>query len=518
MKKLYAVLLVLMLFFAACGDEPTNGVNLSGDNMDLVPANLQKLMTSGDQIISDTVDAYGIADPEINETIKLYADYTLFPVDFESGYTLQDRMKGFLGGDNNLINAYTMMENISNGLPLGSGIESPLPRHLGARKISLGKIGKILKIAAPFVDCICPGAGQICSAVGKGMIAYDNAQKKQKAEQQIAAIGKTLDAFVTESRAMFKALDTKVDAVMSLVNTVIGDISWMHSALIGQSYRDDMNYVKIDYDSFLQTVSIGTVFDASNTIYNYFITSGKYTQDLNKLIYCATNVQKWSIDPANTNTSGYTEWMRHDPNITTNYFFAEADFAAGSTYVYSQLDYPNVKRMVAISIGDLDYLAKMMLDRISMQSFIYSGSTLSNQNRVVASALRAKLAPIKAAAIAAYNNLLSEYQRYYGMHAGNIGWDTVVDANGAELFGFPYPGYLGATTQMWCGYKYPASIKAVVNYSGGVSGATQLEKGDFICTTIKPTLLLAYESAMNEYFAHYMARLVALETMLKSYE
>lgn len=66
--------------------------------------------------------------------------------------------------------------------------------------------------------------------------------------------------------------------------------------------------------------------------------------------------------------------------------------------------------------------------------------------------------------------------------------------------------------------KRASDNQTVENWSQYWGGGFAEQKANFICDNSKPLLPGMYDAAMNEYLLHYMARLVALETMLKSYE
>lgn len=509
MKKLYAVLLVLMLFFAACGDEPTNGVDAT--NMDLVPANLQKLMTSGDQIISDTVEGYtGITNAEMKDLIKVYADYTLFPVDFESGYTLQDRMKAYLGSDNNVVNAYRIQQNYLNGVPLTDGIDNLLPRHALSRKISLGKIGKVLKIVAPIANLAFPGAGAVCTAVGNSLVAIDQAKKQRAEAQTTAALGKTLDAFIVDTRKQFGDLRNRMDVTIGQLNSIKGDISLMQTSIndiLTILQTGGMDEVKTSFDAFCQGYKDdATITDASNRAYFYYVTSSRFNEDLNKFFISASNIQRWAIQPANTNVSGYTYWVDDDLSLSTNYTTLSIEAKVALSTDWSSIDYtisykyPNPKRMLALSIGNLDYLSKMFLTRLEMNSVLYSGSILSNHNVTLANSFLARIesAGIKHSVVSALNQMDSALYGFGG-HYMNIDIDGLWE---------PIGGALVRSIRV-----LPCDGSSFYVYDGNDARfAPGLEP------FVKQKLPVHLEAAKQEYLIHFLARLVALETILKSYQ
>lgn len=534
------------MIFAACGEEPTNGAPATSvSNMDLMPANVQKLMTSGDQLVNDSVDSYtGITNQEFKDLVKAYVDYTLFPIDFESGYTAQERLKAYLGGTNNLMTAYKIQQNIVNGDPLNTGIEGMLPRSV-ARKITLGKIVKVLNLAGKIPGFNKTPVGMICAGVAKGLAFIDKLEKKQKAEQVMQAIGSSLNAYVDTSMLQYLSLDNKMDVVIMQLNVVLADLSFLHTAVSSLVADSGMLDVKSSYDGFMDAVSVSTLGNISNTVYHYYVVSSDFYKDLNKFITCASNIQQWAVDPANTNTSGYSFWLRDDPKISTNYQAIYAYRSHTTKYSYDDkwittfFDYINPARHVFMSLGNLEYMSKMILNRMSMQPILYSGTTLSTNNLRLARYFLDMLAPLKSAAENAYLGMKEQYENMLGMHPVKIRSDygtgdvwSIVDGNGQN---FDWDGALNSskydyiacesdmlnrtTVKFRCGYyiakdKVKSETYSVDNVDNIDPITTRVQ---LLVDHMKPLLPAAYESAKTEYLVHYFARLAILETILRSY-
>ena len=508
MKKFSAVLIVLMLLFAACGEDPSNGsLDTSGSNMDIVPAEIQKLMVDGDQMLDDVVASYtNITDQTMKDYVRGLADYTLFPVDFESGAPFSDRMKAYLGGENNLRNALLIQEDIANGRTPGSSIPDKMARRVSARHSSQ-YYATYLETAGPLLNLAIPGAGTVCKIVG-GLLGKKKPSIESKIYKQLTVLSKTMDQYQKENRQNFGLLLSKSDEILGNLATLAGDVNRVKSEVLAQGFMGDMQDIKDGFNGVIGNLqTLETTTDMSNASYFYCVTSSQFMTHIEQFFTAASNIHKWAVE--NTNDSGYTVYIGDDATIAGDkklikvVFYTNVSNTGGLIDPYEVIvGFPNPKNTLMMSIGDLDFLSSMMLTRITMNGILYTDETVkSNYNATLAQYFINKLKPVKASVNQAFkkivdikNSFLTSYEVFFTetraiFNAANPG----ADRKGYDLY-----SSVGDLQYQW------QVNKSYFNACGEIFGNGK-------CNS---EFELAYR---NKYLMVFAARLMALETQLQGY-
>lgn len=512
MKKLYAVLIVCMLFFAACGDEPGNGLDLSGSNMDLVRPEIQILMTNGNQILDTVADTYtGLTNADIKGLVKGVADYALFPVDFASGVAFADRMKAYLGGDNNLQNALLINSDIAAGREPGASLPGRLPRRM-SRSVDAQQVSSFLDQAGDGLMTSCPEAGIACKVVSfvVGLFGKKKPSIEQRILNAVDALGKTVEGYQNENRQYFGAILGKSDQILNSLATMSGEINSKFADIQGQGFMGDMADIRDGFNGVINTCNTApTVTDVSNTSYFYFITSGGFMTHIEQFFTTASNIHYWAVN--NTNLSGYTQWIGQDAAtrgdkrliyVTLYENYTGYSFTGPHTYY---LGFSNPKNYLMLSIGDLDLLASMMLTRIAMNVYLYlDEATLATANATLAQYFLNKIAPIKASINQAFQSIENTYATWMGSPGNAF----------STYAGSQFISEVGHSLQGWEAHTSFTNRGPIYQSGPGTIFGEEMSVRILNATVFNAETKLARE---NSYLVFFASRLMALETQLRSY-
>jgi len=513
MRKTAIFIIVVMMFVmvTGCGDSGTNPGTPSVDNSDLLSYNAKKMITDGSTILDSVSASYtALTGTDTAIFTKVIADHMLFPFNNENtDKDFSQRMKDQFWGENNVINAvnlftdYASVSKTSTSYSLklqnSKSTKSLLPIDPGSVINGIkNKAKQFIKDKAKDIVSSIPFVGGLVGSLFGGKSKEQRNQEKMMA--QLSKIGKTLNQFRNETRQNFAKINEKVDQVLGNLSTLQGDVNFLHGDLQGTIVNSEIQDIKNNFDGFILNVkTAATVQDASNAAYTYFINSSDYWQDLLKFVDCSSNVQKWAIE--HPSESGYADWMHLEPTVNTNIQEIKI-YVTSSVSTNMVFGYMTPKKCTTISIGNLDFLSTMMINRLAMNSMLYSGEVLKNNNAVLALQFLSLLetAGYKQGLINAINVMKTKKENIKSMV-----WNNFVDA---------FNPALGLTSND-INYFYVMLGGHSVN---GFQYA-KFEGGD-------PTLCLNFHKFIEEHFKNalletyrisFIARLIALEVTLKSY-
>jgi len=485
MKKVLFIMITLVFIAAlsACGNDVITPKTISQNEGVTIAAHVNKLITNGSQLLDQTLDSYPVLGTlGLRTDVKNASDFMLFPFNKATGKPFNDRMKDIYWDKDNLVKGYVLLQQATNGT-------SASPSILRSKNVSRGAIGDA---AENITDFFLPGVSDFCDSLfGTG------GPSNEDLERQLTQIGKNLAEMHNEMKRGFTALTRKTDQILGELETVKGDLNIL---IQGQTDIENlilstgMGDVKDAFEGFLGTyeMSINQT-EASNKASEY-VYSADYNEGIIKFITFSKALQEWA-----TNETQYSEYIWNDPSASTNSYWVQIGTISHS-HGYTNMMYHNPKKDVVISLGNMMYLAKMMLTRFQLNNVLYTSKTdraASNRNIATYYLELLDTRGIKPALVASLEKLQARRDFYKGWadqlyvpvwgagaHAGAISPAFMYKKNGA---GGQLLGTFSASTSGW---NYSAAYNVINNH---------------------------LNNQLAEYFGLIVAKLVALEVQLKSY-
>lgn len=505
--KLSITVLLAGLLMTACGTGdvlgPDNGTSSSigtttVDTREFLNDSTLKLVDEGDSLLDATVDSYSVmTNPIARDMTRAAADFMLCPYGADGNTTFSQRMAGFCTGDDNVVKMYSLIQNASNldYQPEGSASQGrrALLRAQTNGGLSLNNSGYytvqyLLDNRQDIVRSIPIIGGFVACFIGGKTKEEKN---QERIMNQLNRIGVSLNQFWMETRRSFRMVNLKLDAVLGSLASLRGEVNFLHGDLQGNIVEQKIKDIKLNFEAFLTTYHQQTLeSDRSNAVYEYYVVSHNFAADLSSFISCARDVKDWAVQfPGN---SGYTDWFLQDSSLS-NLVPVLAGSALSSDnqpadYSYwHKFNYPNPKWYVNMSMGDLDFLSRMMLGRLQLNAVLKGGADLKASNTIIAQDLLNELndSGLKQSLMDAARRMFERLNYYLNAVDEDFPFFYGIASTGNWVL-----GGAGGTINVWWYY------------------------GD---ETAKETIRKHFYKAYLSYLGPMIARLVALEVKLKSY-
>lgn len=377
MKKTFSILSMLLLVaLVGCGGGDVTGPDgTTTDTVNLEPEETvsyacSNLISNGPANLDSVVSSYGL-NAATESNVKARADRILFPFG-EEGKDFSGRLKDVYYATNNIELVHAMMQNFTG---TGSSGRTVGIKDIGDAKITIPKSLGGDVVVDPVVDGYDGFDEHITRSVATYTYKYDPRTFDQFVAHFLLRINANVESLRQQMHAQFKALstqlDTKIGALQDDVNIIKGGIE---ALIVGR-----MTDVKNSFNSFCLNLDAAiNVTEASNTIYDYLEKNGQFSQDLLDAIDRSKAIQTWAV-----NESKYTEWDYQDAECSGDTNMVHMYFQPQATGGFA-FSYENPRKMFALGIGNLQFIAKMMLTKLRLNSMLYNGSALKTKNALIA--------------------------------------------------------------------------------------------------------------------------------------
>ena len=498
MKKTSFILLFIFAFILISGCSGDDKPAYSDTSIQMVSYSANNMMTNGNLFLDETVSSYSsITNPIMKGVLKSLVDYTLFPYNSSTGNDFTTRMKNVYWTEDNVIQAYNLQQNllVNDAITGGDTIVARSLSRMTAEEIKTG-VNAVVKLVAPKVLKAVPFIGGVLGSLFGGPSKEEQNQEKMMA--QLDSLGKSMDQMLKENRQNFQVLNAKADLTLKELEGLKGDISILNSG-VEASLLNDMQNVIDQYDGFMKTFSeAANTNEARTIVYEYLKVSADYWQNILTFINTAKAVQNWAI------TNGqYTDkvWQDSTANVSMMYFSAFNFNYSGET---NECNYDNPKKNLLMGLGNIDYLTNMILAPFNLNTVLYSGETLKQQNSEFAQNVLnlQSFIDLKQNAETQLNIINTAYSQ------------LSLKANASN---FPY-SMTASSYAFYEFYKDGSQIETRIWYDNGPGGPVNppvdiwTGKGEF-----KNAIDEKYHKVYVDYNIIYLSRLVALEVQLKSY-
>ena len=531
MKKTSFILVLIFGLFLISGCSGDDKPAYSGDSIQMVSYSANNMMSNGNRFLDETVSSYSsITNPIMKGVLKKMVDYTLFPYNSSTGKDFTTRMKDVYWAEDNIIQAYNLQKNyLENSVIGGAGTIGPrtLSRMTSEEiddgvNVLLDEFAPKLLESVPFVGDIL---GSVFGSLFGGPSQEDRMEENQeKMMKQLDALGKTMDQMAQENRQNFKVLNIKADQTLKNLEGLKGDISILNTG-VEASLLNDMNAVISQYDGFLTTFSeAANTNEARTIVYNYLKVSADYWQNILTFFNTAKSVQNWAV--ANGQYTADKVWQ--DPTSWIDKMWFEVRYTMGSYYGTNgydigqthDLDYDNPKKQLIRSLGNIDYLTKMILARFDLNAVLYAGETLKQQNAAFAQNVLS-LQDFIDLKQNSENELIKINERHQvyidGLYYKSDGtYHTLPYTNWPYINVFTFNPEAEAAGSKPNGYRFYTNSTLINEYLKFPEGGSSYAEFTGI-NDVHNALTTQYNKVMLDYGIIYLARLVALEVKLKSY-
>ena len=296
----------------------------------------------------------------------------------------------------------------------------------------------------------------------------------------------------------------KTDQSLRDLSTIKGDLNILKqdvsdiATLINSS---GMNQIMSSFKSFLTSYNVsGNQTAASNSVYEYF-QLGEFWADVYNFIDVASNIQAYGRD-GNTANGEYSDFIYDDTETGTNVrnIYPRAFYFLGYQGSESYTDkYVNSKRQMVMGLGDLEYLSKMFLTRLKLNSVLYSGDDLKQNNTVIAQTC---LDLLQSSGInSSVQNALNHVSTIYNARVSNLtSYYTKMSLHPEYTHVDPQSGAFiqSGVDVIW------QALWVNGTFTGGLQDGLDIFTND-------------HQNALDFYLTIYMAKLLALETQIRSY-
>jgi len=484
MKKVFIIMisLVLVIALSGCGNDVVTPTTLSNNEGITIAPHVNKLIESGNQLLNETLSSYSsLTYSGLRADVREVSDFMLFPFNTDSGKSFYDRMKDVYWDKDNVVKGFALLNQAAS---TNSSSASILRKKIATR-------GVIGDTAEDIVDSFVPGLSDFCDSIFGG-----GGPSNEDLERQLTQIGKDLNEMRTEMRQGFASINRKSDKILGNLETMKGDINILkqgQAQIANLIMSSGMNDVISEFNGFLTSyeTSVSTT-DASNIAYTYFISSSRFWADIEKFINCSKQIQEWA-----TNNNQYSSHVYNDPSASTNVGGVSGSvhwsYWGGPTVTGINMNYENPKKKHIISLGNLNYLSKMIMARLSLNSVLYKGETLRQSNSNIAQQFLDNILPeIKQFIDNAVSALRAQYNSYRNYVITGF-WEFIPEETKTDIAG-----------GLWydtCLHKYGAPT--IYYNADKVAALAFLEKD--------------YRNVFMEYFGFFIAKIITLEVQLKSY-
>lgn len=496
-KKMTITMLALVLGLAGCGGDvtepPQNTVDMTGTAVP-VSYSAGNMVTNGAATLDSVVSSYTcFTDPSQKARIGKIADYLLFPTGDVAGKNFGQRMGDVIIGDGNVARVLALKDTLVGGSLPAPGASRMAFRGLVAEEPFEG-YNECVGLASEGLNLLVPGLGSLLGGIFGG--PSEEEQFRAKVEKQFAAVNKKLDQVQAEMRQGFAQVNGKLNVVLGKMTTMQGDVNILKDgigAIIGASLAERIN----NFNGFLDNYKLSaTPTAASNIVYNYFVTSSDFNQNILDFFDAAKAVQNWAVTNGQYN---YT-WTYQDPTRSTNTGNSQVvvvinETTPGSENVTSQypFNYHSPKKNFVIGFGNVEFYVNMMMTRLNLNAQLFSGETLKNNNKALAADFLAKLdsTGIRNSVMQQYNTMKAEYEASLAALVTDRNW--------------------------WLDNNQPL-VRVKVTRDGAtlLSNPTALHSYNGF-TEAQTWALADFKRQTLEQFGVSVARLIALETLLRSY-
>lgn len=497
-----------ILFIVTCAVQPVASSSI--EPSDLVTEQCNTMMNRGNSIFDEVVDSYDALD---NSNIKPYiqslVDYQLFPYNPDGVKTFDERMKDIYLSDNNIASAYTLFQKGMDDLSSDTKSIRVIRKFAVKNESRFGSPS--LQINIP-VSPVNQTVGNLTNlSIQQKFNQYDmrpdlsNNLNKLNYQigitqnlsweiwgylsRQIHNIGVDIDQFKHETRSNLSVINSKADEVILGLKGTQHDISVISQSIQNLTniiYLQDLKDPLARIDGFLFNYSTAGTWSSARD-YALDILP-QYGYILERFLDCAKSIQNWAVDQTGDSAIPAMVPASHtyDSESGVDVVYAKVYDAGSSPLGKVYIDFTNPQKSIDVGLGNIQYLAKIMLTRFNVHNILYWGSKLTDTNDSVATAYISKLdsSGIKPSVEAAATQMESELADY-------------MDDLSSDFTG-DYP--TGAKFDL---YKNDTLV-------GSSSNLTPNEQ--------KAVIMDAYSSAFLNYLGPVMATLMQLEVQLKTYQ
>jgi len=484
MKKLLSMLVIIMVIVSACGDNGTNPGTPVNSNTELLAPHAQKLISDGDQMLDNAVSSYTNLPDEIRDRVKKVADYAMFPLYYSETKTFSQRMKTVFTGENNFVNAHALiMANVSN--------TTPSPSVRGRMAISRGISMEDIEDGANAAKVLFPAAAPFIE-IGVGILdffGFGGPSVEEQIQDQVEENGRKLDQVLQEMRQGFNIVNQRLDLVITRLSDLKGDIN-LATTGIDIGIQNQFIVVKNNFKGFTDLYKVAlNITEASNTAFNYMNNAGQFETDLNNVIDISKNLQTWAL----VNDQYIYETVENDPSTSSNLVRININTISQSTNII--LTYPNTKKLLIMSLGGFEYVAKMLRARLNMNKILYKNcADRKAKNKILAQSYLDLLETkgVWANGQNIIDIIQARYQYYRDGFDNHYFHDWFAGAaNSDYLYVYENGNYLASY------YNTPTAIQSGDNVRGG--------------------LLRQRDSVLKEYMMIWLVKLAQLKVELQSY-
>lgn len=499
MKTVIGIVCLSLILFVGCGNDPTS----PDDGLQNLPPqefltyDCNQLISQGDSLLDQSSQNYTNVETSILTQAQEQADYLLFPYNTESGQSFAKRMESIYWAENNVAALYQFHQSrVEGDTNQGRLLKSDVSVRL------IPSIGKELG------DQYVPGMEGTVNRINasEARISY-SFYALRNIGIQIGHAQEMIKRLQGETSRQFSIINSKLDTA---IGELAGDVNILKSG-IDAIIMGQMAEVQSRFDGFCNNLrnNASTVSEASNIVYNYFVSSSQFDADILYAIDRAKAIQNWAI------TNGeYSEFAYQDPFFSESTEYEVKSITWESSHPASgHFNFSNPKNGLLISLGDLDYVAKMMLTKLNYNSYLYKDDELNEKNSIQAQSFLDLLesSGFKQNCIDAYQAMYSKYCYYMSAvltpQPGESSPYLSDYFNKDYTYNFTFDFFCGSTG-VWHAEGGSQTGSPIGPDIGLASGERRWEAHTLIINTYKKK---------RKILIPILARLIALETRLRSY-
>ncbi len=419
----YFALFLLLISVISCGDSEAADVPVDTGVMsaqDVCNDNINRLITEGDASLAACAVQYS-PDLTTAQGLQTIADYLLFPFETAEGKTFPERMKTVYWDEDNLLKVYRMQDRLSRGStdpinppqrtaaplrrlfpgerwPTSSASGKPFYDDKIVRGSQKEYILKGLSAAAPLIGTII--GGPIGGMIGKGIgsllgglfkkpkgpsveqryLARIN-QQVDKISAEFAAFNSKFDTFsnqfedyrrdfeifALDMRNNFSVVDSKLNEVITGLGTLRSDVNILSASImsgldniLNLIMQNDYANAISSYKGFLSSYTTASSLQSAYLLSKQYY-STQYWTDIHKTSALSVNIQK-ALWP------GFATYAEDDPSMSSAGKLSARVTTDKGTVVSYSFSYANPKKTFLISLGNIDFLMKMISSRLNIGS------------------------------------------------------------------------------------------------------------------------------------------------------
>lgn len=544
LKKLLIVMLILFLVFSvfsvvSCDILQSSDVNDSkGDNSDdsdnsddttveIEPKDLNTdhvntIIEQGNSTLDDVLASYeNMEEKGTKEVAAVFADYAMFPHNYDSSEPFTDRMEAVYWADDNVVEAYNLEEedlssgeNPRFGVMAAVSVASMCVSHyqdqkrndlLREQKEQLEMNGQRLRSIESMMktqnQMLVKQEAQIQG--GFDDLANQMAAMEERLSSQLTTISMDLSDFRSEVRLQFGSVQKGIENVMTALTEVYGEVNFISEnvqfvkdTLLEQQLQEPKNVI----DGFYRNFEIAGSFDQT---YQYADELRPVLeQNILKFLKAAVDIQAQAVDPETEADPIPDTLFADESSKMTRYRVRYTESATGDDKTYN-FDFPNPKATVAVSYGNLEYLYLIMMTRFIINQTLYFDTELGDTN---ANAAELYLSDIRN----------SEYGIKTSAEEAALDMETSLDTH-IEHIKNDFTD-LGADSSTLV-YEYRDSVNEETGYESWltVTDSEGNPLGEGSSEEMEENVTDAYAKAYSEYIGLYLAELMSLEVDLIAY-